>query len=89
MLIDAILRLHEKVMAEPLGEKRRKIVEAREKAVVPPGAMPSSYRHDKVLRAEWEKAAAQGREEQLRIEKWMEERARLSGSLPRRNGGTR
>src|SRR3712207_4765963 len=62
MLIDAILRLHEKVMAEPLGDRRRKMIEAREKPVVAPGAMPSSYRHNKQLRAEWEKAAAQGPE---------------------------
>jgi NADH-quinone oxidoreductase subunit B len=40
--------------------------------------MPSSYRFDKARRAEWTKAAAQGREEQLRIQKWMEERARLT-----------
>jgi len=44
---------------------------------VAPGAMPSSYRFDKAKRAEWTKAVAQGREEQLRIRDWMEERARL------------
>src|SRR5215210_467037 len=75
MLIDAILRLHEKVMAEPLGDRRRKVLEAKEKPVVAPGAMPSSYRYNPKLREEWTKAAAQGREEQLRIEKWMVERA--------------
>jgi NADH-quinone oxidoreductase subunit B len=78
MLIDAILRLHEKIMAEPLGDKRRRAIEGREPALVPPGAMPSSYRFNKARRAEWTKAAAQGREEQLRIQKWMEERARLT-----------
>jgi NADH-quinone oxidoreductase subunit B len=87
MLIDAILRLHEKIMHEPLGDRRRaqKLKEAD--AIVPPGAMPSSYRFNKQLRAEWMKAAAQGREEQLRIERWMQERALLSGSAPRQDGG--
>jgi len=76
MLIDAILRLHEKIMDEPLGDKRRKALESREPALVPAGSMPSSFRHNKELRAAWHKAAAQGREEQLRIEKWMETQAR-------------
>ncbi|GAA1802565.1 NADH-quinone oxidoreductase subunit B [Planosporangium flavigriseum] len=93
MLIDAILRLHEKVMHEPLGEKRRKQLEAireREGApVVEPGEMPSSYRFNKQRRAEWLKASAQGREEQLRIQKWMEERARIAGTVSRKNGGSR
>jgi NADH-quinone oxidoreductase subunit B len=83
MLIDAILRLHDKVMAEPLGDRRRRAIEAKVERegppVVAPGAMPSSYRFDKAKRAEWTKAVAQGREEQLRIQKWMEERAQLSG----------
>jgi NADH-quinone oxidoreductase subunit B len=79
MLIDAILRLHDKVMAEPLGERRRKQLAAKEPPIVKPGAMPSSYRYNPTLRAEWEKAAAQGREEQLRIERWMAERANLTG----------
>jgi len=75
MLIDAILKLHDKVMAEPLGDRRRKAIAAREERVGPPvvapGAMPSSYRFDKARRAQWEKAVAEGREEQLRIENWM------------------
>jgi NADH-quinone oxidoreductase subunit B len=87
MLIDAILRLHDKIMHEPLGDRRRKILEAKAAAgdvpVVAPGAMPSSYRFDKAKRAEWIKATEQGREEQLRIQAWMEERARL------RSGGTK
>jgi NADH-quinone oxidoreductase subunit B len=87
MLIDAILRLHEKVMAEPLGERRRKALEAADKPIVPPGAMPSSYRFNPKLKAEWLKAAAEGREEQLRIERWMAERAQLTGQMPRRSGG--
>jgi NADH-quinone oxidoreductase subunit B len=76
MLIDAILKLHEKVMAEPLGERGTKLHAAREarrgKAVVAPGAMPSSYRFDKKRRAEWTQAVAEGREEQLRISDWMQ-----------------
>jgi NADH-quinone oxidoreductase subunit B len=88
MLIDAILRLHEKIMHEPLGDRRRKMIEARgEHPVVPPGAMPSSYRFDPERRAEWVKAAAQGREEQLRIEEWMADRARLATAS--RKGGDR
>ncbi|NJC68674.1 NADH-quinone oxidoreductase subunit B [Planosporangium thailandense] len=93
MLIDAILRLHEKIQHEPLGEKRRKQLEAKRERegapVVEPGAMPSSYRFDKARKAEWLKAAAQGREEQLRIEKWMEERARIAAAASGRNGGSR
>jgi NADH-quinone oxidoreductase subunit B len=83
MLIDAILRLHDKVMAEPLGDRRRRAIEAKVERegppIVAPGAMPSSYRFDRAKRAEWTKAVGQGREEQLRIQKWMEERANLSG----------
>jgi NADH-quinone oxidoreductase subunit B len=76
MLIDAILKLHEKVMAEPLGDRRRRAIEARaargDGPRVPVGAMPSSYRFNKELRGEWERAFVEGREEQLRIERWME-----------------
>ena len=39
--------------------------------VVPYGSMPSSYRNDKARRAEWTQAVREGREEQLRIENWM------------------
>src|SRR5262245_27650062 len=77
MLLDAILKLHDKIMHEPLGENGRKMLaekQAREgKPVVAPGAMPSSYFYNKKKRAEWERAAAEGREEQLRIQKWMEQ----------------
>jgi NADH-quinone oxidoreductase subunit B len=76
MLLDAIMKLHEKIMHEPLGEKGAKMQAEKEarygKPVVAPGSMPSSYRHNKKLAAEWEKAAAEGKEEQLRIQKWME-----------------
>jgi len=75
MLIDAILKLREKIMAEPLGDRRRKMIAAAEakhgKQVVAPGAVPSSYAVDKVRRAEWIQAVKEGREEQLRIENWM------------------
>jgi NADH-quinone oxidoreductase subunit B len=91
MLIDAILRLHDKVMHEPLGDRRRKMIEARRERdgapVVEPGAMPSSYRFDKGRREEWTKAAARGREEQLRIQKWMEDRAQAAEAA--RGGGSR
>jgi NADH-quinone oxidoreductase subunit B len=76
MLMDAILRLHDKVMHEPLGEKRRLQLEAahaEHPPVVEPGAMPSSYFYNKAKRAEWEQAVKEGREEQLRIENWMRE----------------
>ncbi|MGA8116824.1 MAG: NADH-quinone oxidoreductase subunit B family protein [Actinocatenispora sp.] len=75
MLLDAILKLHEKISVEPLGEKRRVALAeqaAREAPpVVRPGTMPSSYRHNKAKRKQWVDAAAEGREEQLRIENWM------------------
>src|SRR6266480_41327 len=81
MLIDAILRLHEKIMHQPLGDRRRKMIEAKgEHPVVAPGAMPSSYRFDPKRKAQWLKAATQGREEQLRIEQWMADRARAAAA---------
>jgi NADH-quinone oxidoreductase subunit B len=83
MLIDAILKLHEKILHEPLGARGRKMLEAkraREGApLVPPGSMPSSYRHDKALKAEWTQAVAEGREEQLRIENWMKRQPHMQG----------
>ncbi|HET6214268.1 MAG TPA: NADH-quinone oxidoreductase subunit B family protein [Micromonosporaceae bacterium] len=81
MLIDAILKLREKIMAEPLGERGRKLHLERDERhgtpVVPPGSMPSSYRLDPAKRAEWTKAVAEGREEQLRIENWMRAQTHL------------
>jgi NADH-quinone oxidoreductase subunit B len=75
MLIDAILKLREKIGHEPLGANGRKMLEARrargDVPVVAPGSMPSSYRVDKARRAEWTRAVLEGREEQLRIENWM------------------
>jgi NADH-quinone oxidoreductase subunit B len=83
MLIDAILRLREKILYEPLGAGGRKMLEARKERgdvpVVPPGAMPSSYRSDKARAREWEDAVREGREEQLRIEDWMKRGEHLKG----------
>ncbi|WP_333490262.1 NuoB/complex I 20 kDa subunit family protein [Glycomyces luteolus] len=69
MLLDAILKLHEKVQHEPLGEKRRQALADLPEPVVKPGAMPSSYRFDKQRKKEWIEAAEAGTEEQLRIRK--------------------
>src|SRR5678815_3880653 len=83
MLIDAILKLHDKVMHEPLGAGGRRMLEARrergELPLVAPGSMPSSYRSDPQRRREWEKAVREGREEQLRIENWMADGRHLQG----------
>jgi NADH-quinone oxidoreductase subunit B len=79
MLIDAILKLREKILHEPLG--RHRALSAGKGAVpaVAPGAMPSSYRSDKDKSKLWEQAASEGREEQLRIEAWMNEGRHLQG----------
>ncbi|WP_018347697.1 NuoB/complex I 20 kDa subunit family protein [Longispora albida] len=77
MLMDAILKLHEKVMHEPLGEKRRLILAEQPAPLVKPGSMPSSYRFNKAKKRQWTEAVEQGTEEQLRIENWMKERAGL------------
>ncbi|MFG3341734.1 NuoB/complex I 20 kDa subunit family protein [Glycomyces sp. NPDC048151] len=69
MLLDAILKLHEKVQAEPLGEKRRQALADLPEPVVKPGAMPSSYRFNKQRKKEWTEAVEAGTEEQLRIRK--------------------
>jgi NADH-quinone oxidoreductase subunit B len=83
MLIDSILKLREKIMYEPLGENGRKMLEERqargEVPSVAPGTMPSSYRVDSQRRQEWEKAVREGREEQLRIENWMNDGRHLLG----------
>ncbi|MDQ1646520.1 MAG: NADH-quinone oxidoreductase subunit [Cryptosporangiaceae bacterium] len=71
MLIDAILRLHEKIMAEPLNRKAArelKELAAHGEKVLRPGEMPSSYRFDKTRRKQWERAVEDGNAEQLRIE---------------------
>jgi NADH-quinone oxidoreductase subunit B len=69
MLLDAILKLHEKVQHEPLGEKRRQALADLPEPAVKPGAMPSSYRFDKQRKKEWAEAVEAGNEEQLRIRK--------------------
>jgi NADH-quinone oxidoreductase subunit B len=70
MLIDAILKLHDKIMAEPLGAgqaARQRELQAH--GDLPRrGIMPASFQYDKERRKQWEQAAAEGREEQLRIE---------------------
>jgi NADH-quinone oxidoreductase subunit B len=89
MLMDAILRLWDKVMHEPLGEKRRVQLESAEPSATPPGSIPSSYFYDKAKRAEWEQAAREGREEQLRIENWMREHSGAALKLDANRGGQR
>jgi NADH-quinone oxidoreductase subunit B len=83
MLIDAILRLHEKIMHEPINDRRREQLEAAAAAgrgpAVAPGAMPSSWRFNKARKARWTQAVADGREEQLRIEDWMERHEQAVG----------
>ncbi|WP_030144532.1 MULTISPECIES: NADH-quinone oxidoreductase subunit B family protein [unclassified Glycomyces] len=74
MLLDAILKLHEKVQHEPLGEKRRQALADLPEPVVKPGAMPSSYRFNKQRKKEWTEAVKAGNEEQLRIRKGVAKR---------------
>jgi NADH-quinone oxidoreductase subunit B len=69
MLLDAILKLHDKVQHEPLGEKRRQALADAPEPTLKPGAMPSSYRFDKRRKKEWAEAAEAGTQEQLRIRK--------------------
>jgi NADH-quinone oxidoreductase subunit B len=73
MLIDAILKLHDKIMAEPLGPKRAaKLEELRAKGEIERrGTTPASFAYNKEQRKQWVRAAAEGREEQLRIEAGM------------------
>ena len=72
MLMDAILKLHHKIMNEPLGEKReRQLARAQadgtaEDILV---EMPSSIRADKSARRDYEQAAAEGRTGQFMIER--------------------
>ncbi|GAB3224600.1 NADH-quinone oxidoreductase subunit B [Glycomyces halotolerans] len=69
MLLDSILKLHEKVQHEPLGEQRRQALKDRPEPLLKPGEMPSSYRFDKQRKREWIEAAEAGEAEQLRIRK--------------------
>jgi NADH-quinone oxidoreductase subunit B len=70
MLIDAILKLHDKIMSEPLGARqaaRQRELQARGD-LERRGTMPSSFKYDKSMRKQWADAVDEGREEQLRIE---------------------
>lgn len=72
MLIDAIMRLHDKIMNEGLGEKRRAQIEAKKAETNPkldPSQIPASIRYNKELRQQWEEAVRNGQEEQFRIER--------------------
>jgi NADH-quinone oxidoreductase subunit B len=71
MLMDAILKLHYKIMHEPLGPKRAKqLARARAEGTAPDllVEMPSSVRADKAARRAYEQAAAEGRAGQFAIE---------------------
>jgi NADH-quinone oxidoreductase subunit B len=71
MLIDAILKLHYKIMNEPLGPRRaRQLERAREDGTAKDllVEMPSTVRADKDARRAYEEAAAQRRTGQFAIE---------------------
>jgi NADH-quinone oxidoreductase subunit B len=71
MLTDAILKLHHKIMNEPLGPKRAKqLAEARADGTAPDlhVEMPSSVRVDKAARQAYERAAADRRTGQFASE---------------------
>jgi NADH-quinone oxidoreductase subunit B len=71
MLIDAILKLHYKIMNEPLGPKReRELERAREEGTARDllVEMPSTVRVDKKQRRAYEEAAAEGRTGQFSID---------------------
>jgi NADH-quinone oxidoreductase subunit B len=71
MLMDAILKLHHKIMNEPLGPKREKeLARARAEGAVqdPLIEMPSTVRVNKAAREAYERAAAEGRTGQFAIE---------------------
>ena len=71
MLMDAILKLHYKIMNEPLGPRRaRQLERAREDGTAkdPLVEMPSTVRVDKDARRAYEEAAAERRAGQFAIE---------------------
>jgi NADH-quinone oxidoreductase subunit B len=71
MLMDAILKLHTKIMNEPLGPRRaRQLEQSREDGTYqdPLIEMPSTVRADKDLRRAYEAAAAERRSGQFAIE---------------------
>ena len=68
---DAILKLHHKIMNEPLGPKRaRQLAREQEEGTAKDlmVEMPSTVRADKKLRKAYEEAAAEGRTGQFLIE---------------------
>lgn len=77
MLMDAILRLHDKIMHEGLGDKRRAQIEAanadKDRRTLP-GSTPASMQYNKKLRKQWDEAVKAGTEEQFRIERNIAER---------------
>jgi NADH-quinone oxidoreductase subunit B len=71
MLTDAILKLHHKILNEPLGAKRaRQLARAQEDGTAKDllVEMPSTVRVDKQSRRAYEQAAADGRTGQFLIE---------------------
>jgi NADH-quinone oxidoreductase subunit B len=71
MLMDAILKLHYKIMNEPLGPRRaRQLERAREDGTAKDllVEMPSTVRVDKEQRRAYEEAAAEGRTGQFTIQ---------------------
>src|SRR5437764_12480033 len=71
MLIDAVLKIHHKIMNEPLGPKRAKQLAREQEEGTAKDLlveMPSTVRADKELRRAYEDAAAQGRTGQFLIE---------------------
>jgi NADH-quinone oxidoreductase subunit B len=71
MLTDAILKLHHKIMNEPLGPRRaRQLAREQEEGTARDllVEMPSTVRADKKLRRAYEQAATEGRAGQFLIE---------------------
>ena len=71
MLMDAILKLHTKIMNEPLGPRRARQLERSQEDGTwtdPLIEMPSTVRVDKQARAAYERAAAERRAGQFAIE---------------------
>ena len=69
--MDAILKLHHKIMNEPLGPKRERALDRAEEDGTATDLlveMPSTVRVDKKLRRAYEEAAAEGRTGQFLIE---------------------
>ena len=65
MLLDAVLKIHHKVMNEPLNAKRAKQLAEQGKELYV--EMPSSVRYNKKKRKEWIAAAEEGSEKQYML----------------------